>query len=134
VQRREENTMNLLKPMELTTLRNLLTHRLAVLRDEVAAAENTSREAANASDHDVIDRKEEASIQQMAELDSAQEERDRDEIAQVEAALQRLSTGSYGQCVDCGEAIVLPRLMVQPQAQRCAPCQLGHERAELRSR
>jgi DnaK suppressor protein len=126
--------MNQLKPMELTALRTLLTDRLAVLRNEVTAAENMSREAANASDHEVIDRKEEASIQQMAKLDSAQEERDRDEIAQVEAALQRLSTGGYGLCVDCGEAIVLPRLMVQPQAQRCALCQIGHERAQLRSR
>jgi DnaK suppressor protein len=126
--------MNLLKPTDLTTLRDLLNLRLLVLRGEVEAAQVLRRETAAATDHEVTDRKDEASKQQGAELDSAQDERDRDEIIRIEAALQRLSTGSYGQCADCGEPIVLPRLMVQPEAQRCALCQLVHERAPLRSR
>jgi DnaK suppressor protein len=100
----------------------------------VGSAEALRRDAALSASHEVTDRKEEASVLQSAELDGAQEARDLDEIAQVEAALLRLSTGRYGQCVDCGDPIVLPRLLVQPAAQRCALCQLVKERAELRSR
>jgi DnaK suppressor protein len=126
--------MNPLKPLDMTTLRDLLNLRLSVLRDEVEAAGVLRRETADATDREVVDRKDEAHRQQLAEMNGAQEERDRDEIARIEAALHRLSAGDYGLCLDCREPIVLPRLMAQPQAQRCALCQLSHERAQLRSR
>ena len=40
-----------------------------------------------------------------------------DEMAQLEAALQRLDSGTYGDCADCGESISLQRLR---GATRCA--------------
>ncbi len=125
--------MDHLKPTQLTTLRGLLTQRLRTLRGEVDAAETGRRADASAAAHEVTDRKDEASAQQLAEVDSAQEARDLNEMAKVEAALLRLNTGAYGQCMDCGEPIVLPRLMVEPAAQRCAHCQLLRERDEARS-
>jgi hypothetical protein len=45
-----------------------------------------------------------------------------DQLAEVEAALDRLDNGTYGDCVDCGEPVTLQRLLVQPAAQRCALC------------
>jgi DnaK suppressor protein len=41
----------------------------------------------------------------------------------IEKALQRLQSGSYGSCEDCGEAIPALRLRVLPFAERCIPCQ-----------
>ena len=61
-------------------------------------------------------------------------QRDLDEAAEVAAALQRLDTARYGDCVDCGEPISLQRLLVQPAAQRRAVCQQSHEHASQRSR
>jgi len=45
------------------------------------------------------------------------------EIAEVEAALDRLKAGTYGLCVDCGKAIHSDRLAVLPAAARCVVCQ-----------
>jgi DnaK suppressor protein len=53
------------------------------------------------------------------------------QVAQIEAALDRLARGEYGICHDCAEFIGLPRLRALPFAQRCASCQ---GRAELRAR
>ena len=49
------------------------------------------------------------------------------EAAEVDAALQRLADGAYGDCADCGEPIPLARLRAAPQALRCVPCEERHE-------
>lgn len=60
--------------------------------------------------------REEASL----EILHAQQER-------IREALARLDAGSYGQCVDCGQALPDERLEVRPEASRCVSCQ---QRAE----
>lgn len=124
--------MDLPSQTQLTLLRELLTNRLAELRVEVRAAQ-LARQETGAAAREVTDRKDEAAQHQTEEVDSAQDERDRDELAQVEAALKRLDAGSYGRCADCGEPIALQRLRVQPAARRCAACQLAHEESQARS-
>ena len=125
--------MDLPTQTHLTTLRNLLIYRLQELRGEVRAAEDAQRESAGAEAHEVVDRKDEAGQQSRADLDAAQEQRDLDEIDDVRAALDRLDAGTYGNCADCGEPIALQRLLVQPAALRCAPCQVAHEHAAART-
>ena len=125
--------MELAPQTHLTQLRDLLTCRLRELRAEVHAAEQAQRELTGASAHEVTDRKDEATQRQLSDLDGAQEQRDFDEMAQVEAALQRLDGGTYGDCADCGKPISLQRLRVQPAAQRCTPCQAAREHAVGRS-
>jgi RNA polymerase-binding transcription factor DksA len=44
-----------------------------------------------------------------------------------------MRAGSFGKCVDCGNAIELPRLRAVPWAPRCVDCQEAHE-IELRQR
>ena len=126
-------TMDSATQAHLTKLRDLLTFRLLELRAEVHAAEQVQRELTGASAHEVTDRKDEAARQQFSDLSGAQEQRDLDEMVQVEAALQRLDAGNFGDCADCGEPISLQRLRVQPAAQRCAPCQDAFEHALDRS-
>ena len=50
------------------------------------------------------------------------------ELADVEAALARISAGTYAQCADCGADISVERLRVYPTAKRCTECQMRHER------
>jgi len=126
--------MDLATQTRLTSLRDLLNYRLVELRAEVHAAQLARRESGGAGTHEVADRKDEATQQQLDGLDDLQEQRDIDELAQVESALKRLDAGTYGDCVDCGESIPLQRLRVQPAAQRCASCQLAAEQARARSR
>ncbi len=52
----------------------------------------------------------------------------RNELAQVDAARQRMQERQYGICVDCGEAIPFLRLQAQPTALRCLSCQALRER------
>ena len=44
-------------------------------------------------------------------------------IEDVQAALVRLDEGTYGSCLDCGNAIPSARLAVRPEAARCVGCQ-----------
>ena len=58
----------------------------------------------------------------MAEVD-----RDADEIAAIDAALERLDKGAYGRCVECGTTIAPARLAQAPEAARCVICQQRRE-------
>jgi RNA polymerase-binding protein DksA len=44
------------------------------------------------------------------------------EILQIEAALKRISEGTYGTCAKCGEPIDPRRLKALPTAARCISC------------
>ena len=46
----------------------------------------------------------------------------------IEEALQRIKTGEYGFCDECGDQIDQKRLMVMPLAQLCITCQQNEER------
>jgi RNA polymerase-binding transcription factor DksA len=51
-----------------------------------------------------------------------------DRVNRITAALDRLSTGEYGTCVECGEAIAPARLRVLPEVETCVRCQDRIER------
>lgn len=51
-----------------------------------------------------------------AEVDS------RKELEAVDAALDRIATGTYGKCAQCGDEIDKERLLAYPAANRCLKC------------
>ena len=61
------------------------------------------------------------------EVDLALGDQDRQELADIGAALQRLTDGQYGRCTDCDGSIPFERLRVRPQALRCIACEARHE-------
>lgn len=48
----------------------------------------------------------------------------------VEEALLRIKDGTYGLCIDCGDAIGLKRLEARPTAELCIECKETAERGE----
>ena len=50
------------------------------------------------------------------------------QVAQIQRALERLSSGEYGLCQDCEAFVGLRRLRALPFAQRCRECQGQAER------
>jgi DnaK suppressor protein len=65
-------------------------------------------------------------------LDMALGDRDTVALGEVSAALARLRDaegGRYGLCADCDAEIPFDRLMVEPWARRCVPCQAAREKA-----
>lgn len=53
-----------------------------------------------------------------AMVEAAEEQR-----GHVLAALERISDGTYGSCVDCGTRVPDGRLDARPEAARCVSCQ-----------
>ena len=51
------------------------------------------------------------------------------QLAEVDAALERLSRGDYGVCEECEEKIEPGRLQALPWARRCFQCESQFEKA-----
>lgn len=60
---------------------------------------------------------------QLADFSIAALKKDVGELAEAEAALQRIEDGLYGTCEDCGGEIPIARLEAYPTARRCTHCQ-----------
>jgi DnaK suppressor protein len=43
-------------------------------------------------------------------------------LDEIDAALERIAAGTYGNCVQCGQAIPLERLQFRPSALSCVAC------------
>lgn len=66
------------------------------------------------------------------EISFATRERLLDRVNQLSAALDRLTDGEYGVCVECAEKISPLRLHAVPEARTCIRCQDGIERLARR--
>ena|SRR5271166_1383697 len=53
-----------------------------------------------------------------------------EKLAQIEEALKRVDTKSYGKCQDCEEPIPEKRLLINPHAQTCVSCAEDREAEE----
>jgi DnaK suppressor protein len=97
------------------------------LRTERAMLEQVSQEAAELRAPVDVDQQ---SVGRLSRMDSLQvqamalatEERRRQQIARIDAALKRLDDGTYGECVICGETIAPKRLELDPAVPTCITC------------
>jgi DnaK suppressor protein len=76
----------------------------------------------------VHDTKDHAIAQLLMESDDADLRRAAAELQDIDAALQRVSAGTYGRCTSCGVEIPVSRLAAYPTAKRCVGCQQEHEK------
>ncbi len=53
---------------------------------------------------------------------------EREQLQQIEHALERLDRGTYGLCQECRQPIPLERLEILPHALLCVHCQAENER------
>lgn len=56
--------------------------------------------------------------------------RERTFLQKIEKALQKIETGEFGECEDCGEMIGLRRLEARPETELCIQCKEEQERQE----
>jgi RNA polymerase-binding transcription factor len=119
----------MLSDQELARLAEQLARRRDALVAEIGRKLSASREKiGSASIDQIIEGGDYASADAMASLDLAEAQRDVQELRDVEAARARLAEGSYGVCIDCGEAIADARLVAYPAAERCTECQTAYEK------
>jgi DnaK suppressor protein len=58
-------------------------------------------------------------------------ENDRVRLQEVDEALDRIASGTYGTCEECGGPISLKRLEVRPVAKYCVPCLMMLEKGKI---
>ena len=97
---------------------------LAELRAHTASSKDDSHK-------DVGDEVDSSVDEQERELSLLLRDRDRDRLESIEEAIQRMQTGDYGYCEECGDSIPKKRLMAMPLARMCVNCQQDQERATV---
>lgn len=118
-----------LSKKELDALKRQIEARCAALRAELHADADKARGETYADlAGGVADEGDESVADLMADIDNAELTRDLAELRALEAALERIADGSYGDCIDCGLEIGFERLKVEPGALRCVECQRVYEK------
>lgn len=109
----------------LGKLRDVLVRRRDALRRAMAGDLSVLRELRDQGPGDVLD----------AAVDTAQDEINSQllevesrELVQIEDALERLNTGTFGVCEVCDKPIPLNRLQALPYATECIECKRKSER------
>ena len=117
-----------LTPSEIARFRERLRARDLELRSQIHAAlinsdDKTYAEVAGR----VLDSAEQSVADLLADDKIRVIEKEVAEQADVVAALARITDGTYGECIDCGDAIGAKRLEAYPTAKRCIRCQTRYE-------
>jgi DnaK suppressor protein len=60
-------------------------------------------------------------------------EREQGLLSKIDAALEKIDRGNYGECVNCGEDIGIARLRARPVAELCIECKAEEENLERRT-
>jgi DnaK suppressor protein len=107
------------EPLE-TFRRKLMGQRVEVMKRREHALSD-EREIAAEREPDWED---EAANVSAASLLERLGEAERAAVERIDAALERIERGTYGECVVCGAAIELDRLEAVPETDRCGGCAL----------
>ena len=101
------------------TLKFRLESDLRTLRDRLDRLE---RRKANATRDDIQNQDEVAEQHQDDEVLEGVEERTREQVAEIERALVRISKGTWGTCARCAAPIGADRLQALPTTDWCSRC------------
>ena len=92
-------------------------------RDLRKGQEQTRQEPRSAQHDYGKDEGDRANTSLARELDLGQRSRDRALLTSVDAALKRISEGTFGECLNCGQEINSKRLEAIPWVRYCITCQ-----------
>jgi len=104
-------------------LARLHTMRSDLLAQIAQQRGGTVSRAEMAADHFAHSEETRADTNTARDLEFALNERETEELGAIDAALVRLHSGHYAQCIDCAEPIAPARLKATPEVSRCMPCQ-----------
>ncbi|MBI5887973.1 MAG: TraR/DksA family transcriptional regulator [Deltaproteobacteria bacterium] len=71
-----------------------------------------------------------ASSERERELSLTLGDRDREKLAEIEDAFERIRLGTYGECEECGEPVAEERLRALPFTRVCVECQSRNEKEQ----
>lgn len=130
------------KPKKTMAKKTAKTKKKASFSDEMAERLREEKEkilhvvadkmkkGSNSSQFEIGDIYDIASSERERELSLTLGDRDRDKLARIEDALERIEEGSYEECDECGEPIEQGRLRALPFTRLCVECQSRTEREQ----
>jgi DnaK suppressor protein len=113
---------------KLEYFKKKLDTRQTDLRRMVSRTEQDGRTVDEDSAQDIADR---AASSYTKEFLFSQSNNDRQLLAMVEGALERIRQGSFGECISCGKEINSKRLEAVPWTRHCIECQEKLEKGML---
>src|SRR3954469_7387954 len=113
---------------KIETFKKRLETRQQELRRTVTRNQADGRSADEDTAQDIADR---AASSYTKEFLFSQSNNDRQLLAMVETALQRIREGEFGECVNCGNEINPKRLEAVPWTRYCIACQEKLENGQL---
>lgn len=122
---RELNSMKI-DQSTLTEISAALNGRLAELKEHVATnLANSHQQGSHLPGG--VDTGDESQYEQRTHMVLTSVDREAKELELVEHALNRIKSGDYGECIECGNEIGQQRLLANPIAKRCIDCQSTRE-------
>ena len=115
-------------------LKRMLEERQRELTTEVQGRIRGVRADGAEKPHDVMDQGETSEVDIQEDIELALIQMKAETLNKINEALQRLETGRYGFCFECGEEISEARLRALPFAVRCKDCEEARENAANRER
>lgn len=112
------------KPFQKEIAKKLLKAKEDLLAEVAAKIKSES----NALKFEIGDIYDIASSERERELTLMLGDRDREKLAEIEEAFERIKNGSYGMCEECGEPIGEGRLLAMPFTRVCIECKSKDER------
>ncbi|MGZ8982803.1 MAG: TraR/DksA family transcriptional regulator [Methylotenera sp.] len=114
---------------QIDTLQRTMEAELDRLVDESREEMNIEQKASYIDiDGNVADTGDEAVTDTLIDTDNAIIGLHLQKVNDLNAALERVQTGTYGACIECGGEIGFQRLSAYPTAKRCIECQRLHEK------
>jgi DnaK suppressor protein len=115
-----------LTPEKIAELTSKLVALRSTLQEELASLSESARPVDLGEPIGRLTRIDALQQQQMA---MASRDRIRNRLQAIAAALRRIDTGNYGECLRCGEDVEPGRLEARPETFLCRSCQQGRETA-----
>jgi len=117
-----------MKPSELNRFRELLRTKRTELLDRVRSARSSDATENETEAPDLGDRALNTMSRDLLYQLSTSE---REIVRRIDAALDRIERGTYGNCVHCGNQVQKGRLQAVPWARHCIECQELQDRGEI---
>ena len=121
-------TMSRVSEQQIHAIAHRLAEREAELQQRVRDAKAEQAERPSAQGPQVEDLAEGGEQRFRTGIEHVELLRDQEELTGIAAARERMASGSYGECADCGQDIRVERLQAQPTATRCVVCQDAWEK------
>lgn len=125
-----------LEPEQIDHLNALMNERWARELREIRSlfsSEDDARQQVTLGTS-VDEASDEALLARLASVDDPLIRQNLQDVRDIIGARQRIASGKYGECIDCGADIAYERLLAYPTAKRCIGCQREREKRQAAAR